>query len=289
MTDVVLTAGDYEVHMRPDRAMLCTSLRHRGEEFVAWARSITQFRAGQATAIPLVHPWVNRLARWGYGDVDLRGLTLPTDTNGLPIHGNLYAAPFTVAERDDTRVVASLDYGASAERLRAFPFPHIVTVEAELDSERGLSLTTTVTPTADRAVPVSFGWHPYLRLPRNGRNTWELCWPACEHMELDDHQIPTGKRAPQPAERTPIGRRTFDDHYALGADREFTVATDGCALTLTFGHTYPFAVLYVPPRRQLLAIEPMTAEIDALGRGTAPSCASDDTFAATFTLSVSRD
>ena len=289
MANVVLRAGEYEVQMRPDRAMLCASLRHRGEEFVAWARSMTQFRAGQATAIPLVHPWVNRLGRWGYGDVDLRGLTLPTDANGLPIHGNLYAAAFTVAEHDDAHVVASLDYGASADRLRAFPFPHIVTVEAVLDPELGLSLTTTVTPTSERAVPISFGWHPYLRLPSGGRNSWELHWPASEHMELDDHQIPTGKRVEQAAERAPIGRRTFDDHYALGKDRTFAVSTSACALTLTFGPTYPFAMLYVPPRRQLLAIEPMTAEIDALGRNTAPICPADDTFAATFTLSVARD
>jgi galactose mutarotase-like enzyme len=289
VTDVVLTGGDYEVRLRPDRAMLCTSLRHRGEEFVAWPRTLTQFRTGQATAIPLVHPWVNRLARWGYGDVDLRGVDLPTDPNGLPIHGNLFAAPFQVAERDDTRVIASLDYGASAARLRAFPFPHIVTVEASVDAERGLTLTTTVTPTSERAVPISFGWHPYLKLPHGGRGTWELRWPACEHVELDDDKIPTGARTAQPAERAPIGPRTFDDHYALGADRTFVVSTEACALTLTFGDTYPFGMLFVPPRRQVLAIEPMTAEIDALGRGTAPICASDDTFAATFTLSVDRD
>jgi hypothetical protein len=42
----------------------------------------------------------------------------------------------------------------------------------------------------------------------------------------------------------------------------------------------------VPAGRQLLAIEPMTAEIDALGRGTAPVAAAGDRFAATFRLSV---
>ncbi len=288
MTDVVLTAGEYEAHLRPDRAMLCTSLRHRGEQFVAWPRSMMQFVAGQATGIPLLHPWANRLARWGYDDVDLHGVHLPTDPNGLPIHGNLFGAPFTVAERDGARVVASLDYGASPERLRAFPFPHVVTVEAALDAERGLTLTTTVTPTSGAAVPISFGWHPYVRLPRGGRNTWELRWPACAHVELDGQLIPTGTRTPQASERAPVGRRTFDDHYALGTDRTFAISAQGCTLTLTFGDTYPFAMLYVPPRRQLLAIEPMTAEIDALDRGTAPICASDDTFAATFTLSVTR-
>jgi galactose mutarotase-like enzyme len=145
-----------------------------------------------------------------------------------------------------------------------------------------------VRPTADAAVPISFGWHPYLRLPRGGRTTWELRWPACDHVEVDAHTIPTGERVPQPSECAPIGRRTFDDHYALGRDRSFAISAEGNTLTLEFDAAYPFAQLFVPPRRQLVAIEPMTAEIDALGRGTAPMCPPGERFRANFTISISR-
>jgi aldose 1-epimerase len=270
--------------------MLCTSIRHRGEEYVAWPRTITEFRRGAATAIPLLHPWSNRLDRFGYvaGDqaVDLRGLDLPIDTAGLPMHGNLLGAPFDVVRATGDHVIAELDYRAYPEKLRAFPFPHVVTVDAHLHTDRGLTITTEVRPTSDRAVPISFGWHPYLRLPHAPRREWELRWPACEHIEVDDRVIPTGARTPQPAQNDPIGSRTFDDHYALGRDRTFAIGARGRRLTLQFDTSYPYAQLWVPARRQHVSIEPMTAEIDALGRGTAPTVAAGEAFRASFTIAI---
>jgi galactose mutarotase-like enzyme len=44
----------------------------------------------------------------------------------------------------------------------------------------------------------------------------------------------------------------------------------------------------VPPNRQHVAIEPMTAEIDALGRGSAPMVEPGDRFRASFRITVSR-
>jgi galactose mutarotase-like enzyme len=287
---ITLRAGQYESTFRPDVAMLCASLRFRRDEYIAWPRTLTQLRAGNATAVPLLHPWANRLARDSYRAagrrVSLAGLALPRDPQGLPIHGNLFGVPFEIVRASDTRLTACLDYGALPEKLRAFPFPHTVTVDARLDADRGLRITTSVEPTSASAVPISFGWHPYLRLPGTPRRDWELQWPACDHVEVDERIIPTGARVPQRRERAPIGRRTFDDHYALGRERRFAVSDDRRTLTLTFDRAYPFAQLFVPPRRQLVAIEPMTAEIDALGRGTAPVVESGDRFAASFTISV---
>jgi galactose mutarotase-like enzyme len=264
--------------------MLCTSLRRDGEEYVAWPRTLTEFRAGGATAIPLLHPWANRLGKWGYGDVDLRGLALPVDKGGVPLHGNLLGVPFAVQFDSTDRLVASLDYNDP----RAFPFPHTVTVDARLHADRGLTITTEVRPTLDRAVPISFGWHPYVRLPHAPRREWELRWPACEHIEVDDRVIPTGARTPQPEQREPIGSRTFDDHYALGRDRTFAISARGRALTLEFDDNYPYAQLWVPARRQHLSIEPMTAEIDALGRALAPIIEPGESFRASFTIAIDR-
>jgi len=294
VSEITLRAGKYEATFRPDAAMLCASLRHGGDEYVAWPRTVDEFRAGRATAIPLVHPWANRLAGDSYRavgvDVSLAALTLPRDPNGLLIHGNLFAVPFEVQQTNDTRVVARLDYGAHPDKLRAFPFPHTVTVDARLHPTRGLNIVTQINPTSDRAVPISFGWHPFVQLPATPRAEWELRWPACEHVEVDDHLIPTGARTPQPAQREPIAGRTFDDHYALGPDRTFSIAGGSGrgrrTLTLQFDPAYPFAQLFVPPAGKLVAIEPMTAEIDALGRGATPVVEPGGRFLAAFNLAV---
>jgi aldose 1-epimerase len=291
---VTLVAGDYDATFLPDCGMLGASLRHRGEEFVAWPRTLAQFQTGRMTAMPLVHPWGNRLEsrayRVGRKPVDLRGLDLPTDPNGLLMHGNLRGTPFDLVRADagqkGARLVARLDYGEHPDLLRAFPFPHIVTIDARLDLT-GLRITTEITPTGRAAVPVSFCWHPFFRIPGAPKRTWELRWPACERVLVDERVIPTGERVAQPAEDAPLARRTFDDHYALGADRRFSLAARERRVDLRFGPTYPFAQLYVPPRGSFVAIEPMTATIDALGRGLTPLVAPGDRFRAWFSVAVS--
>jgi aldose 1-epimerase len=288
---ITLVAGERDATFLPGCGMLCASLRHRGNEYVAWPRPLAQFRAGRMTAVPLVHPWGNRLERWGYRvgrrNIDLGGIDLPTDPNGLPIHGNLRGAAFEImraeANARGVRLGARLDYGARPDLLHAFPFPHVVTIEARLD-ERGLRLTTDIEPTGRSAVPISFCWHPYLRIPDAPRREWVLRWPACERMPVDERVLPTGERVMQAAERGPLGHRTFDDHYALGRDRRFSLSAGSHKVDLRFGPTYPFAQLFVPARGDFAAIEPMTAMIDALGRGRAPQVAAGDRFRAWFTI-----
>jgi aldose 1-epimerase len=286
---VTLFAGSTSATFLPGCGMLCTSLRHADDEYVAWPRRLGDFRAGATTAIPLVHPWGNRLSRWGYRAagrrVDLRGLDLPVDSGGLPMHGNLFGAPFEVETLSANRLRARLDYGAQPDRLRAFPFPHIIEVDVRLGAGR-LRIDTAIEPTSDRSVPVSFCWHPYLRLPETPRREWVLRWPACEHLAVDERVIPTGERQTQAAHRAPLAKRTFDDHYALGPDRRFSISAAGRTLALAFDEHYPYAQLYVPPRGDFVAIEPMTAPIDALGNDEAPICAPGERFAARFTMSV---
>jgi aldose 1-epimerase len=288
---ITLVASDHEATFLPGCGMLCASLRRRGDEYVAWPRPLSQFRAGRMTAVPLVHPWGNRLERWGYRAgrraVDLTGMDLPTDANGLPMHGNLRGTPFEVVRAytnpHGARLLARLDYGSRPDLLAAFPFPHVVTVEARLD-ERELRLTTEIEPTGRAAVPISFCWHPYLQVPGARRRAWKLRWPACDRVLVDERVLPTGELVKQPAEHAALGARTFDDHYALGTDRRFSLSAGSREIELRFGPTYPFAQLFVPGRGEFAAIEPMTATIDALGRGSAPSVAPGDTFRAWFTI-----
>ena len=288
---ITLVAGEHDATFIPECGMLCASLRHRGEEFVAWPRTLAQFLEGRMTAVPFVHPWGNRLERPEYRvgkrTIDLEGIDLPTDPHGLPMHGNLRGAPFEVllakAGARRSRLVARLDYGARPDLLRAFPFLHTVTIDARLD-ERGLRLTTEIEPTGRSAVPISFCWHPYVQLPGTPRSDWELRWPRCDRVVVDERVIPTGERIAQAAEREPLGRRTFDDHYALGTDRRFSLRTPNQSIEMRFGAAYPFAQLYVPERGNFAAIEPMTATIDALGQGATPMVKPGKRFRAWFNI-----
>src|SRR5215813_10913441 len=68
-------------------------------------------------------------------DLTLPDLPLKRDENGLPMHGLLSAAPgWRVARHVELdgggALAASFDFGAYPHLLAAFPFPHLVEIEA---------------------------------------------------------------------------------------------------------------------------------------------------------------
>jgi aldose 1-epimerase len=291
----VLTAGDLEVVVLPSLGMLIPSFTHRGDELVALPAGLPAYRTGHTTGIPLLYPWANRLARDRYREgnveVDLRGLDLHTDANGLPIHGAMLARPEWEITRlgagpRSARLAARFDFGAHEDLMAAFPFPHELAVDVTLAAS-GLRIVTTVRPNGPVSVPVAFGWHPYLQVPGGPREGWELERPACAHAALDGRGIPTGRARPVDAETAPLGARDLDDLFALGPDRIFTLANAERRLTITFDDGYPYAQVYAPAGKPFCAIEPMTAPTNALVTGDHAAVRPGEMFSAAFTLAVS--
>jgi aldose 1-epimerase len=280
---VKLSGGGYEAVFLPELGMLGTSLKHRGEELLSLHGGVAAFRAGHTTGLPLLAPWANRLSRKrfriGRVDVDVRRAPF-VDPNGLPIHGTMVGAfPWTVVRAEPARIVARYEYEHSV-----FPFPHELEIDARL-SERGLRVQTSVRATGRRRVPVSFGWHPYFRLP-GSRRGWLLRLPVRRHIALDERLIPTGRDTAERAEEAPLGTRFLDDLYALGRDRRLAITSGRRRVEIRFGSTYPFAQVYAPPEKAFVSLEPMTAPIDGLVTGACPVVAPGDRFSATFTVSA---
>jgi galactose mutarotase-like enzyme len=292
----VLRAGDCEVVVLPSLGMLVPSFRHRGDELVALPGGLAAYRAGHTTGIPLLYPWANRLARDRYraGDVtvDLRGLELHTDDNGLPIHGTMLARPEWEVTRlgagpRSARLAARFDWAAHDDLMAAFPFPHELSIDVTLVAS-GLRIVTTVRPSGPRSVPIAFGFHPYLQLPGASRDRWELGLPASAHASLDGRGIPTGRARPVDADTAPLEGRDLDDLFALGTDRTITLANvEARRIALRYDDGYPYAQVYSPAGAKFCAIEPMTAPTNALVTGDHPSVRPGETFSAAFTLSVS--
>ena len=83
-------------------------------------------------------------------------------------------------------------------------------------------------------MPISFGYHPYLRLPGVDRSEWEVEMPVRERLELDDRMLPTGRRERVQVEAGPLGSRTFDDAYLAPEDgAPFVLAGGGRRIELT--------------------------------------------------------
>jgi galactose mutarotase-like enzyme len=292
---VTLTSGALQATFVPEMNLLGASLRLGGEEFLALPGGIGAYRRVRTTGLPLLAPWANRLSgrayRAGGVRVDLDTLDLDTDPNGLPIHGTMSARhPWEVRAVSTgdrvARLRAAFEY-AEEELLAAFPFPHRLETSIEVDG-RSLSVTTSIRPCGDRAVPISFGYHPYLRLPGGRRSAWRLLLPRRRHVELDGRGIPTGQSSEEPAEAEPIGARTYDDLFELTGRRALAIERGRRRLSVLFGAGYPYAQVYAPPGAGFVCLEPMSAPTNALVAGGYPVVRPGESFTARFWVRPER-
>ena len=243
----VLTAGDCEAVVLPSLGMLVASFTHRGDELVALPGGLGAYRAGHTTGIPLLYPWANRLARDRYREgnleIDLRGLDLHTDDNGLPIHGLMLARP----EWEVTRLGAGSAQRPACRplRLRRARRPHGgVPVPArarggrdargvgpadrhhgapERPGERPGRVRLAPVPAAPRRHPGAVGAGASRVRTRRARRA------------RHPHRAGPARRG----RRAPLAGRDLDDLFALGRERIITLTAPERRLTVTYDDGYP--------------------------------------------------
>ena len=283
----------------PGLSMLCSSLTLDGKELLGHPETLRAYaEEGRATGMPLLHPWANRLgglrlAGLDRDTIDPASPLVPVDDNGLPIHGlRTVDAGWTVtrehADEAGATVAAALDYPADGALGHAFPFPHRIEVTTELRTDT-LAVTTEIAATGATPVPISFGWHPYFRLPGVPRREWVVSLPVTCHAALDAWGLPTGADERVSAIEGTLGDRTFDDLFPIHATGAvFALGGGASRLEVTFDEGYPLAHVYAPSARDVIAIEPMTAPTNALVTGERLTrLAPGESYRATFTVRLS--
>jgi galactose mutarotase-like enzyme len=150
-----------------------------------------------------------------------------------------------------------------------FPFPHELTVETTVEDGR-LTIATTLAPTGAESVPVSFGYHPYLRIPDVPRNQWQVTLGARRRLRLDDEMIPTGARELVASRCFTLAEQDLDDGFdELAVPAEFDAASGDVTMRVEFLEGYPYAQVYAPADQDFICFEPMTAPTNALVSGDA--------------------
>jgi aldose 1-epimerase len=289
--------ADLEAAFVPSVGMVGCSLRHRGAELLAQRHGLAEYASsGRTMGIPFLHPWANRLGGFEYEAagrsvrLDPASPLVRIEEHGLPIHGLLAASRWwTVTDRSagpqGARLAAELDFAAHDELLAAFPFPHVVRVEAEV-RDAALTVITTVVPTGGEPVPIAFGHHPYLQLPGIPRAEWHVRLPVLRRMVLDDRMLPTGESEEVAPYEGPIGDRGWDDAYdRLERPARFELRGGGRDVALELVDGYAFAQVFSPQGSELICFEPMTAPANAL-RGEPELVAPGAERSATFSVSV---
>ena len=258
----------------PGGGMVGTSLRWGGRELLARRHGLAGYLAtGSTYGIPLLAPWANRLAAveqsWDGVTWQVRpgdpGVHL--DQFGQAIHGLLAGAAgwrelSSGSDQDHAWLHATYDLDGDAEVAGAFPFPHRIDVEVHLAGAI-LRITTTVTATGTRRVPLAVGWHPWFAFPDVPREQWWLRGPLGARAVLDERNIPTGEVRSDPLPEGPLGSRFLDDVFLdVAPGAEVAVGAGDLEVVVRYREGYPVAVVFAPLDADVVCIEPMTAPTD---------------------------
>lgn len=225
--------------------------------------------------IPVLFPFPGRIrsARFRFQDRDFQ-LTR-RDGRGNALHGFVLDRPWTVEEQDESRVVGAFrGFSADPGLRRRWPADFRLTVAYEL---HGCSLRCSyrVENPDERPLPCGFGLHPYFRIPLGAGRT-ENCRirvPVSACWELDQ-LLPTGRTRPATgplslSDSLPFTRMELDHVFGgLGAKsgRCRAVIEDprrGRAFSMEFDEGFHTCVVYTPPHRRAVSIEPYTCLPDA--------------------------
>lgn len=228
--------------------------------------------------IPLLFPFPNRI-RGNQFEWNGKIYPLPHDqvshnkTNA--IHGFCLDRPWRVTGETGNRLTAEFQLSVDAPERRDFwPADYLIRATYTLQ-DTSLSLDIEVENPDTVPLPWGFGTHAYFRLPLSAQSEVTHCLfqaPVDAQWELID-ALPTGMAAPLdgPLTELPEGLRmrdvALDDAFRLisGASGcEILDEADGYQIVQSFSPDFTQMVIFTPPGRDAVCLEPYTCITDAI-------------------------
>ncbi|MEZ5981836.1 MAG: hypothetical protein R3C54_05955 [Parvularculaceae bacterium] len=269
MTELELSAGEYEAGVAPALGGALTFLRQSGRDLLRPAASLDAIREDPRSAASFVCvPYFGRL----YGGLDFAGRhwdmapTVPACDPKSALHGEGWISPWTLEDGSPESVTLRLVHDGQAEGR--FPFAYVAEQRIVL-SEKGLSIVLTVTNAGDHPMPAAPALHPYFprtpatRLTFSAKGFWT---PPQGNAPGQAGPIPqaldfsNGGVLPE----TPL------DHSYSGFGGTVLIETGTSRTTLS--SDAPFLHVYAPKGEGFFCLEPLTGlpgarELPILAKG----------------------
>ena len=290
----------------PRAGMVCSSMTHDEEEVLGQRYGLKGYlETGRTFGVPILAPWANRLGRMAYAVVHegggVRRIDLHDDTPNLrmdnfgqPIHGLLRGSPDWQLREVSTNeseawITSSLEFNQHRPDFSAFPFEHRIDFKATLRAT-SVTFSTEIHATGQDEVPIAFGWHPYIQIPGLAREEWEVYLPFTRRCPLGPTKLPEGTREDVEPITGTLGDRALDDLFAdVENGTTAYIRGNGRRVFIRFDLGYDWAILYGPPHRNHICIEPMTAASDPFsGQDPMEVVPRGKFFRAAFTIGVDR-
>jgi aldose 1-epimerase len=226
------------------------------------------------SGIPLLFPFAGRIGGTTFRFRDKTYELEAGDGAGNAIHGFLFNRPWRVIEQAANRIVgrfqASVD---EASLLEHWPADFRITVEYSI-AGRTLTSALWIENPDDKPLPFGLGMHPYFRVPLGGAAADDcvVTIPVSECWELKS-LVPTGKQLATTATQElsrgmPVGGMQLDNVFG---GLKFDKGRATCAIhdpassrtvKLSFGERFTTCVVFNPPHREAVCMEPYTTVPD---------------------------
>ena len=230
------------------------------------------------SGIPILFPFPGRIL---HGEFDYKGTVYQlTDGDGMgnAIHGFVIDRPWRVIEQTASRVLAEFQLSLDAKELSdRWPADFLIRVDYEISGTKLISRFDCSNPDS-RELPCGLGTHPYFTLPLIGNSAGDcqIKLPVSSQWELKD-LIATGERIALPeAEQFQQGMKfsdtSFDNVFSgLSFDedeqcRAYIIDQSeerSCQMVMSFNDVFRECVVYNPPHRESICVEPYTCVPDA--------------------------
>lgn len=244
--------------------------------------SLQSLVADEMYAGALLFPYPSRIKHGTYSfEGDDHALRLNEMNRDNSIHGFINDKEFTVVNQEVTSTEACLTirYQHKGDTV-GYPFPFDFTVSYSLRKTAGptaMHLSYEALNTGSGNCPVAFGWHPYFTFNGQSVDTLSITMPDRAPIVLDQKtMLPTGREALRHGEQLALDGVRLDNAYELKAGEEGYLETSlrseaADASIVMRQQTGPgklnYLVCFTPPRRDSVAIEPLSANVDAFNNG----------------------
>lgn len=226
------------------------------------------------SGIPILFPFAGRLRGmqyvWRGKPYDLSGCAY-NDGQGNAIHGFVLNRPWRVLASTHASVRGEFQGSIDApESLAAWPADYRITAEYEVRSDE-LALTLELANLGPDAMPLSLGLHPYFALPLAGNQAGgcRVRVPARAHWQSTG-MLPTGElcsseQVQELAAGRPFAGMQYDDVFQLAEPQgawhhaEIVDPSGGCRVAIEFDASFPHCVVFNPPHRDTVCVEPYSA------------------------------
>jgi aldose 1-epimerase len=228
------------------------------------------------SGVPILFPFPGRIKdgvyRWQGREYRLE----QNDRRGNAIHGFVFNRPWRVVMQSAASVTGEFQASVDApEVLEQWPADFCIRATYGLTATR-LELEVAIDNPSARDLPFGLGLHPYFRVPLGGpaADACTVRVPVTREWELEN-LVPTGgshaiERPWAWSEGQRLGGLTLDNVFGGLAFQEGHAAGEihdpgaGRSLFVRFGSAFRECVLYIPPHREALCIEPYTCVPDPI-------------------------